>query len=159
MPVRKSKVKAKLARNEPALILGCHLTDPTVYEMVGRMDAAARAHGRRALDVALCCMDAPPMHLSNNPYAERIAKSDDDDDASGAGRLYGPQLAVLDWWLLSRAHALAGLSRLGMFGAHQGHNCPLQVVECVVPGSFARVEFAMVWRPPHIYEKLSTSRV
>ena len=33
-----------------------------------------------------------------------------------------------------------GLSRLGMFGAHQGHNCPLQVVECVVPGTFARVE-------------------
>ena len=27
------------------------------------------------------------------------------------------------------------------------------------PGSFACVEFAMVWRPPHIYEKLSTSCV
>ena len=37
MPVRKSIVKAKLAKNEPVQAFCCHLTDPAVYEMVGRM--------------------------------------------------------------------------------------------------------------------------
>jgi 4-hydroxy-2-oxoheptanedioate aldolase len=32
--MRKSKVKAKLARNEPVLLTTLHLTDPSIYEMV-----------------------------------------------------------------------------------------------------------------------------
>lgn len=37
MTLRKSRIKAKLSRDEPALIVGCHLTDSTVFELVGRM--------------------------------------------------------------------------------------------------------------------------
>lgn len=35
--MRPSVVKAKLRRNEPALITGLHLTDPSLYELVGLM--------------------------------------------------------------------------------------------------------------------------
>src|SRR5262249_13706573 len=35
--MRKSTVKAKLARNEPAMLVALHMTDPSVYEMVSLM--------------------------------------------------------------------------------------------------------------------------
>jgi len=35
--MKKSKIKAKLARNEPALCLQLHMTDPSVHEMAGLM--------------------------------------------------------------------------------------------------------------------------
>ncbi len=37
MPVRPSKIKAKLAHGDAVHLVTCHLTDPSVCEMVGRM--------------------------------------------------------------------------------------------------------------------------